>query len=67
MCGDGIVTPDEACDDGKNDGSYGGCNPDCSRAAACGDGHKDEGEGCDDGNFKNHDGCSAVCQKEKIK
>ncbi len=67
MCGDGIVTPDEACDDGTNDGSYGTCNPDCSRAAACGDGHVDEGEGCDDGNFKNHDGCSAVCQKERIK
>jgi cysteine-rich repeat protein len=31
-CGDGIVTLDEACDDGVNDGSYGGCNPDCSRA-----------------------------------
>ena len=69
MCGDGIVTPDEACDDGTNDGKYGGCKADCSIAPFCGDGHKDtaEGEGCDDGNQKNHDGCSAICQIEKIK
>jgi fibro-slime domain-containing protein len=65
--GDGIVTVDEACDDGVNDGSYGTCNPDCSRAGFCGDGHVDKAvEGCDDGNFKNHDGCSAACQKEKV-
>ncbi|MEM1413734.1 MAG: fibro-slime domain-containing protein [Myxococcota bacterium] len=28
-CGDGIVTAAEICDDGDNDGSPGGCNPDC--------------------------------------
>ncbi len=68
MCGDGIVTPDEACDDGVNDGAYGGCNPDCSRASFCGDGHKDSPrEACDDGNYKNRDGCSAACQLEIIK
>ncbi len=67
-CGDGIVTPDEACDYGVNDGSYGTCNPDCSRAPFCGDGHRDAGkESCDDGNYKNLDGCSAACQLEKIK
>lgn len=67
-CGDGIVTPDEACDDGVNDGAYGGCNPDCSRASFCGDGHKDTPtEGCDDGNYKNRDGCSAACQIEMIR
>jgi len=66
-CGDGVVTVDEACDDGVNDGSYGTCNADCSRASFCGDGHVDEGkETCDDGNFKNHDGCSAACQKERV-
>jgi fibro-slime domain-containing protein len=67
QCGDGIVTLDEACDDGTNDGSYGTCNPDCSRAAFCGDGHVDAEEGCDDANFKNLDGCSAACQRERIK
>jgi fibro-slime domain-containing protein len=66
-CGDGIVTLDEACDDGTNDGSYGTCNPDCSRAAFCGDGRVDGEEGCDDTNYKNLDGCSAACQREKIK
>ena len=67
-CGDGVVTVDEACDDGVNDGSYGTCNPDCSRAGFCGDGHKDSPqESCDDGNYKNLDGCSAACQIEKIK
>ena len=67
-CGDGEVTLEEACDDGVNDGSYGGCNEDCSRAPFCGDGKVDEPfESCDDGNFKNHDGCSAACQREKIK
>jgi cysteine-rich repeat protein len=62
------VTLDEACDDGVNDGSYGTCNPDCSRASFCGDGHVDsKREGCDDGNYKNRDGCSAACQLEDIK
>jgi len=48
-CGDGVVTGDEVCDDGKNDGSYGGCNPDCSRGPYCGDGNVDsaDGEECD--------------------
>jgi cysteine-rich repeat protein len=68
QCGDGVVTLDEACDDGVNDGSYGTCNADCSRAPFCGDGHVDgDREGCDDGNFKNLDGCNAGCQIEKIK
>ena len=67
-CGDGIVTVDEACDDGVNDGSYGTCNHDCSRADFCGDGHTDAPqESCDDGNYRNLDGCSAACQIEKIK
>jgi cysteine-rich repeat protein len=66
-CGDGVVTIDEACDDGVNDGSYGSCNPDCSRASFCGDGHKDAGESCDDGNSKNGDGCNSACRFERIK
>jgi len=68
VCGDGVATLDEACDDGVNDGTYGTCNPDCSRAPYCGDGNvKRPEEGCDDGNFRNRDGCSAACSVESIK
>ncbi len=53
VCGDGIVTPDEACDlgTGNNTGAYGGCNPDCTMAPYCGDSivQAANGEQCDDG------------------
>ena len=49
-CGDGIVAGDEQCDDGINDGSYGGCTPDCRRGPFCGDGiHQTRHQDCDDG------------------
>jgi fibro-slime domain-containing protein len=68
ICGDGIVTRNEACDDGINDGSYGGCNPDCSRGPICGDGRLDvPQEACDDGNRRNGDGCSATCAIEVVR
>ena len=78
-CGDGIVQPNEACDEGVvvegkptkwngskpsgGDGTYGGCNADCTSAPKCGDGiyNKDEGEVCDDGNTVGGDGCEANC------
>ncbi|MCB9714951.1 MAG: MYXO-CTERM sorting domain-containing protein [Myxococcales bacterium] len=46
-CGDGVVDPGEACDDG---GESATCNADCS-AAMCGDGvtNMTAGEDCDDG------------------
>lgn len=39
-CGDGVVYAGvEVCDDGVNDGAYGGCNPGCAALAPyCGDG-----------------------------
>jgi fibro-slime domain-containing protein len=53
ICGDGIVTPDEACDLGTdgNTGAYGTCSTDCTLPPYCGDGHVDDadGEQCDDG------------------
>jgi fibro-slime domain-containing protein len=64
VCGDAIVTPDEACDLGtdKNTGESGGCNPDCTLAIYCGDGHVDPGEDCDDGaNISQYGGCAPGC------
>ena len=51
VCGDGILGLGEECDDGVNDGTYGGCNADCTLGAYCGDGIVQDGEDCDDGNF----------------
>lgn len=67
ICGDGIVTRYEVCDDGKNDGSYGSCSPDClAFGPYCGDGtlQTEFGEECDDGNTLPHDGCDAYCKRE---
>lgn len=64
-CGDGVATRFEACDDGVNDGRYGGCQPGCqARAPFCGDGAQqpDAGEECDDG--ENNGGtCSPGCKR----
>ncbi|MDX2051038.1 MAG: DUF4215 domain-containing protein [Polyangiaceae bacterium] len=50
-CGDGIVASSEACDKGTNDGSYNGCNADCTLGPRCGDGtlQAASGEVCDNG------------------
>lgn len=66
ICGDGIVTKYEVCDDGVNDGSYGGCMPGCQlRGPYCGDGElqASEGEECDDGmNLSVYGGCAPGCK-----
>ena len=72
VCGDGIVTPDEACDLGteKNTGEYGTCNPDCTLPPSCGDGNVDDesGEDCDDGvnratyGYNNKPACGPGCK-----
>jgi fibro-slime domain-containing protein len=64
VCGDGVVTPDEACDLGAdaNTGEHGTCNADCTLPPFCGDGNVDEGEACDDGaNTSLYGGCAAGC------
>ncbi|MDC0667098.1 RCC1 domain-containing protein [Nannocystis radixulma] len=59
VCGDGLVQPGEACDDGNADDSD-GCTNACAEAA-CGDGIVGPGELCDDGNADDSDGCTSAC------
>jgi hypothetical protein len=49
-CGDGQVDPDEDCDEGSLNGTYGHCNATCTGfSAKCGDGQKQPNEICDCG------------------
>ena len=61
-CGDGILDPGEACDDG-NTLPDDGCSVACEHEL-CGDGVQQADETCDDGNTVSDDGCSATCQAE---
>jgi fibro-slime domain-containing protein len=65
-CGDGVATRYEVCDDGVNDGGYGGCMPGCqARAPFCGDAKLDSafGEVCDDGaNVGRYGQCAPGCR-----
>ncbi len=61
-CGDGEVGEDEVCDDGINDGAYGGCAEDCRSVVGCGDGVLAESEEtCDDGDAIEGNGCNNDC------
>jgi cysteine-rich repeat protein len=75
-CGNGQVTPGEACDDGNGDGGD-GCSGACTVEAGwgctgqpstctpvCGDGLLRGLEPCDDGGVVPGDGCSDTCQVE---
>jgi cysteine-rich repeat protein len=72
-CGNGIIEPGEECDDGDDpsksphngDGTYGGCNSDCTYGAYCGDGIVNGPEVCDDGpadvDLYGAPGCTFMC------
>ena len=77
-CGDGMIGPGEACDDG-NAISGDGCSDTCDVEETwscmgepsacelwCGNGVLDMGEACDDGNLVGGDGCSATCLDERV-
>jgi large repetitive protein len=75
VCGDGIVSGNEECDDGSDpgrephndDNAYGGCTTACRLGPYCGDGVTNGPEACDDGlaNLPSYGspGCSFACQK----
>jgi fibro-slime domain-containing protein len=78
-CGDGALTPDEACDDGNQvnaDGCLANClgvdagftcpkpGEACRPFARCGDGVLAFPEQCDDGAVAAGDGCSVTCKLE---
>lgn len=67
-CGDGVIDASfgEQCDDGTNDGAYGGCNPDCLLGPRCGDGVINGNESCDDANRRNGDGCDVNCRAQRL-
>jgi fibro-slime domain-containing protein len=67
ICGDGIVTLGEECDDGVNDGGYGECEPGCVLGPRCGDGIVQDGEDCDDGNRLDGDACGSACRRLRIR
>ncbi|MFH2008436.1 MAG: DUF4215 domain-containing protein [bacterium] len=62
-CGDGIVDPDEQCDDG-NLVDHDGCSATCVLETYCGNSVVEYGEECDDGNSQPGDGCNASCETE---
>jgi len=63
VCGDGILTIGEQCDDGVNAGGYGKCGPGCVLTEYCGDGIVQPEEDCDDGNRVDTDDCNNACRQ----
>ena len=64
VCGDGVVTASEACDDGAGNADRpNACRTWC-QLPTCGDGIVDDGEECDVGSAGNSD-CTADCQTVK--
>jgi cysteine-rich repeat protein len=63
VCGDGVVSGAEECDDGNRE-SCDGCSFECTIETGCGDGLRCGAEECDDGNRLDCDGCSSACEVE---
>jgi cysteine-rich repeat protein len=67
VCGNGILEPPEACDDGNlvnGDGCSATCTIEPPPVPVCGNGILEPPEACDDGNLVNGDGCSSTCTIE---
>ena len=63
VCGDGVVSGQEQCDD-SNVEEGDGCSPICEIEPICGNGVLEGEEKCDDGNLKYGDGCTPQCTVE---
>jgi len=77
VCGDSVLAPAEACDDG-NTTNGDGCTSTCTLEpgfqcpvpgtpcipVVCGNGIQEGTEACDDGNFRPYDGCAPDCTRE---
>ena len=62
-CGNGKLDSGEDCDDGKNDGGYKECAPQCHYGARCGDGIiQTPYEECDDGKNNGNGSCQVDCK-----
>jgi cysteine-rich repeat protein len=67
-CGNGVVDPEELCDDG-NRNNLDGCSASCDSDETCGNGVVDvaAGETCDDSDHESHDECSSLCSRETLR
>ena len=62
ICGDGIVQPNETCDEGALNGTYNHCDSKCTAVLRCGDGIVQPEESCDDGAENgNYNHCNSTC------
>jgi fibro-slime domain-containing protein len=72
VCGDGVMTPGEQCDDGILEGGYGQCDKGCVIGPHCGDGEVNGPEECDNGvndsvyTDTSEDACAPGCIKPPI-
>jgi fibro-slime domain-containing protein len=68
ICGDGVVSPGEQCDNGtaKNLGGYNQCGTDCRLGPYCGDAKVTDAEECDNGtnddDYGSTSGCGPDCK-----
>ncbi|PKN56759.1 MAG: hypothetical protein CVU56_14600 [Deltaproteobacteria bacterium HGW-Deltaproteobacteria-14] len=61
VCGDGVVTSDEVCDDGAQSDTWNHCFGDCGGGQWCGDGIVQTGEVCDGGGTLGEGLCNPTC------
>jgi fibro-slime domain-containing protein len=66
ICGDGILSFGEECDDGTNNGGYGECDVGCKLGPFCGDGVVQAPEHCDNGPLGSSD-CPGCRMLEPVK